>query len=78
MKELYCSLEKKGKSEALVDGCHNTILKLLSNIINNPEETRFKYLFATNKSIQMNILQYQEGQELIKLAGFTKTQENEQ
>ena len=49
---------------------HNTLLKLVQNIIESPSDEKFRLLRSTNKNIKMNITQYKEGKELLKLMGF--------
>ena len=50
---------------------HQTILRLLENTIKNPSDPKFKSIQASNKQIQLTILQYVEGVEILKLCGFT-------
>ncbi|KAM3133743.1 hypothetical protein pb186bvf_014152 [Paramecium bursaria] len=72
--QLYQQVHKQSKLQ--VPGMHNTLLKLVQNIIESPSDEKFRLLRSTNKNIKMNITQYKEGKELLKLMGFKEEQEN--
>ncbi|CAD8212420.1 unnamed protein product [Paramecium pentaurelia] len=71
---LYDSWLKKIKSQQLLQSSHNLFLKLITNIIENSNEDKFRTIQKSNKTVNLNILQYEEGRQIIQLIGFTEGQ----
>ncbi|CAD8106412.1 unnamed protein product [Paramecium primaurelia] len=71
---LYDSWLKKIKSQQLLQSSHNLFLKLITNIIENSNEDKFRTIQKSNKTVNLNILQYEEGRQIIQLIGFIEGQ----
>ena len=57
-------------SENYVKDAFTIVKKLFNNIINNPDETKYKIFKKTNINIQMKVLFIKEFLDLIKLLGY--------
>ncbi|CAD8108139.1 unnamed protein product [Paramecium primaurelia] len=67
---IYESWFKKIKSQILLQSSHNLLLKLITNITEYPNEEKFRTIQKSNKTMNLNILQYEEGQQILQLIGF--------
>lgn len=56
MLQLYEKLLSKVSAIQLVQSCHDVIVKLLTNMINNPNDAKFKTIQTTNKTIKLNVI----------------------
>ncbi|CAD8128200.1 unnamed protein product [Paramecium sonneborni] len=67
---LYDTWLKKIKAQQLLQSSHNLFQKLITNILENPNEEKFRTIQKTNKTVNLNILQYEEGRQILQLIGF--------
>ncbi|CAD8182324.1 unnamed protein product [Paramecium octaurelia] len=67
---LYDSWLKKIKSQQLLQSSHNLFLKLITNIVENSSDEKFRTIQKSNKTVNLNILQYEEGRQILQLIGF--------
>ena len=63
--DIYSNYNEKYVKDAFV-----IVKKLFNNIINNPDETKFKIFKKTNINIQLKVLFIKEFLDLIKLLGY--------
>ena len=49
-----------------------TLVKIIRNVIEHPEETKYKRLRKTNPSIERNIVKYKAATEILSLIGFNE------
>ncbi|CAD8124005.1 unnamed protein product [Paramecium sonneborni] len=67
---IFITLGQKMKSQQLLKIYHNIILRLITNILENLSEKKFRNIYKINNSINLNILQYEEGRQILQLIGY--------
>ncbi|CAK65251.1 unnamed protein product (macronuclear) [Paramecium tetraurelia] len=67
---LYDRWLKKIKAQQILLSSHNLFIKLITNIIQYPNDEKFRTIQKSNKTLNLNILQYDEGRQILQLIGF--------
>ena len=68
-----CNEIKKKYSEESTHTAYHLLLKLLNNIVNNPNEAKFRIFKKTNEAIKTKILVIKEIHEMLISMGYTDT-----
>lgn len=67
MEKLY---KEMGKKRERLDGAIKLISKILKNIIENPDDEKFRSIKRDNPTIKDKLTGFKSGIEIIKLLGF--------
>ena len=67
-----CGTIKKQYSDEAIQTAFNLILKMVNNIIKNPNEPKFRTFKKTNEAIKSKILIIKETEKLMKELGFVE------
>ena len=65
-----CDIGDDPDAQAKLQACVNTLYKIISNIIAEPNEIKFRKLSRSNENLRTKVLAYPNAIEFLKLAGF--------
>jgi len=66
-------LDYKHNHAMHIENCTNTLIKIFGNILDNPEDTKYRQVKATSNTFKTHVTAVKGGEHLMMLAGF-KTQ----
>ena len=67
-----CDEIKETYNEEAIQTAFNLLIKMFKNIINNPNESKFRQFKISNEAIKAKILSIKQTLEIVKEAGFTE------